>query len=305
MQILVLGSTGNLGQQCLELVEKHNLEISALTGHTNAELLAEQGEKFSCKTVLSSREDILPLIADADVVVNLLSGLSGIAPSLEALRQNKILLTANKESIIAEGLNGLIPIDSEHNAIYEILQHSDKSPSKLILPCSGGPLLKTPLADATLEKILAHPRWKMGPKVTVESALLINKGFEILEAHYLFGFPLEKIEVRIHPECQIHGMVEFTDGSNLAYIAEPDMREHIENALLRALGQELPPRNIAPAEFTPHDFPIHLPGIDLVLGAFKNGKIRDFLTLEESLMPEFLSEKLSLSGFLGRLTNLS
>ena len=154
MKILILGSTGNLGKQCLELVEKHNLQLSAITGHTNAQPLAEQGEKFSCKTVLSSREDILPLIASSDIVVNLLSGLAGIAPSLEALRQNKILLTANKESIIAEGLTNLIPIDSEHNAIYEILQSTDKTPSKLILPCSGGPLLNTPLADATLAKIL-------------------------------------------------------------------------------------------------------------------------------------------------------
>lgn len=303
-KVIVLGSTGSLGQQTLEVLKKYreHFEVVGLSAGHNTKLLKRQGEKYGTGNLAL---DELPNLQQADIVVNVISGIAGIEATLKVLKLGKILLLGNKESLVAEGKNidcsKIIPLDSEHNAIYEILksitkgEHGAHSPiKKLILPCSGGPFLKrTDLANITPKEATTHPKWKMGPKISLESATLINKGLEILEAHYLFSIPIKNIEVKIHPECVIHGAVEFENGETIAYFAKPDMREHIENALLRGANLPLPKREIRPLkpnEFTLTDPPLHLPGIQTVLNARDH---RKFLEKEETVLKQFLHKKIT------------
>ena len=277
----------------------------------------------------------LASLKETDVIVNVLSGTAGIAPAKAALKANKILLLGNKESIVADGkeimklANGnLIPLDSEHNAIYEILKtHPNKKIKSITLPCSGGPFLgktKKELEKMTAKQALAHPKWSMGPKVTIESATLINKGLEVVEAHVLFNLPFDKIKVVIHPECQIHGMVEFestkkTAGATkastaslvttFAYISPPDMREHIENALLRTINKTPPNREIRPLK--PQEFalksPDHqtFPGIKIVTEAFRRNPSRmgEFLKKEEKIISQFLQNEITFLEIFNKLSS--
>lgn len=301
-KVVILGSTGSLGQQTLEVLKKYreHFEIVGLSAGTSAKLLHEQAKNLKNIAI-----GTLPDLAKADIVVNVISGIAGIEATLEALKLDKILLLGNKESLVAEGKNidcsKIIPLDSEHNAICEILksvtrgEHSAHFPiKKLILPCSGGPFLKrTDLSSITPKEATKHPKWKMGPKISLESATLINKGLEILEAHYLFNIPIKNIEVKIHPECVIHGAVEFENDKTIAYFAKPDMKEHIENAFLRAANLPLPKREIRPLkpnEFTLTDPPSHLPGIQTVLNARDH---RKFLAKEESILQKFLKNEIT------------
>ena len=310
-KIIILGSTGNLGQQMLEVLENYpETKIIALTGHSKSALLQQQGEKYQCQTATKPDVDL----GEADIVINLLAGTIGIEPTKRALTKGKKLLLANKEAIVAAGPQimalaqpgQLIPIDSEHNAIYEILQaHPNETIDHITLPCSGGPFLgRKDLSHITLEEALAHPRWNMGPKVTLESAFLINKGLEIIEAHYLFNLPLEKIKVKIHPECQIHGMVTFRSKTSIAYISPPDMREPLENALLRAIGQTPKSRLqiFNPNTYTLTD-PDHktFPGIKAVLSAFQKGKMAEFLREEEAMIAEIIDSQTPLISMLDLL----
>jgi 1-deoxy-D-xylulose-5-phosphate reductoisomerase len=325
-KLVILGSTGNLGVQTLEVLSRYreSFQVVGLSAHQNADLLAKQKTKIErrqagtpVQTALTSIDGPGALVRlathpDADIVINVLSGLSGIEPSIAALKANKILLTANKESIVTEGekimalakLDQLIPLDSEHNAIYEILKHLSPGtkPVKIILPCSGGPfhqLTEEELASKTIADALKHPRWNMGAKISLESALLINKGLEIIEAHHLFNFPIDKIDVRIHPECQIHGMVETQSGETYAYTSEPDMKEHIENALLRTLtgsprgdfsNRPEKIRPISPNEI-PQIRPNHalLPGIEIVKQHHANKTLKEFLLHEEEIIQKALA----------------
>lgn len=323
-KVIILGATGSLGLQTLEVLEKHkaHFQIVGLTADKNEQLLKNLAKKFKVtKTILTSRDGSKSLEtfiknSTANIVVNVLPGISGIQPSITALRSGKILLLGNKESLVAEGqkimkLGKVIPLDSEHNAIFEILKYlAKKSPnlkiSRLILPCSGGPFLKTSpkkLAKITPAQALNHPRWQMGGKISIESATLINKGLEIIEAHHLFQIPLSKISVKIHPQCQIHGMVELKNGQTFAYISAPDMREHIENALLYAANLPSPKRNIrqlTKIELKKLQAPtpaLHakLPGIKLTLAHFKSHplKMAKFLKKEEKVINQFLQNKIS------------
>lgn len=322
-KIVILGSTGSLGTQTLEVLEKYrkDFKIVGLSANKNAELLKKQTKEFNIKkTALVSKEGskkMLSLIQDADIIVNVLSGIAGITPSIEALKKGKILLLGNKESLVAEGekimrivkkhphsKTALIPLDSEHNAIYEIFQKfPEEKFEKIILPCSGGPFYgksKKKLEKITPTQAFSHPRWKMGTKISLESATLINKGLEIIEAHYLFNIPLSKIEVRIHPKCQIHGAVKFKNRriGIIGYLSKPDMREHIENALLRALDK-IPKRKICEIK-TPILRTLHpvkktpLKGIDLVLAAFKKNPkaMKNFLKTEEKTLKKFTEGKI-------------
>lgn len=295
-KVVILGSTGSLGQQTLKILEKYqeHFKIVGLSAGSNAELLHKQA-----KNIKNTALGTLPDLSEADIVVNVISGIAGIKATLKTLKLGKILLLGNKESLVAEGKNidcsKIIPLDSEHNAIYEILKKCpNKKPKKLILPCSGGPFLnRTNLKTVTPKEATTHPKWKMGPKISLESATLINKGLEILEAHYLFNIPIKNIEVKIHPECVIHGAVEFKNGKTIAYFAKPDMQEHIENALLRAANLPLPPREIRPLkpnEFTLTDPPAHLPGIQTVLNARDH---RKFLQKEEFILQKFLKKEIT------------
>lgn len=297
-KVILLGSTGNLGSQCVEVLKKFEAEfrVVAVSGKTQPDLLRRQGEELGAQPYL----DEIPPLAEADIVINVLSGLAGIPAALAVLAAEKKLILANKESIFVEGQNisveNIIPLDSEHNSIYEILKsRPGKPPRKLLIPCSGGPFWNftaEQLAKVTPQEALAHPRWKMGPKISFESATLINKGLEIVEAHYLFKMPLTQIEAVYHPQCLIHGAVEFED-ETLAYYAEPDMKEHIENALLRAADLPLPQRDIHPltSPLPPAENP-HLPGIRLVLENFQKDP-HDFLEREEKILHRFSTGEIS------------
>lgn len=317
-KVLILGSTGSLGTQCIEILKKYPKEfkITGLCAHKNKELLNQQVKelKISKRNIIlmgDEKAKVLDQIIkrkNIDIVVNVISGAAGINPSKTAVKSGKTLVLGNKESLVAEGeilkkyIKNIIPVDSEHNAIYEILKKFSRSKIvKITLPCSGGPFWKKPkkyLKNILVKEAINHPRWKMGEKISVESATLINKGLEIIEAHHLFGLPLDKINVMIHPECFVHGVVEFEKKGEYAYISPPDMKEHLENALLRAIGKSSPKRRID--KFNPSKYRWEklkknsLPGIETVLKHFKKsqGKMRKFLEREETIINKFLDGKI-------------
>lgn len=317
-KVLILGSTGSLGTQCIGILKKYTKEfrIAGLCAHKNKKLLNQQGKELKIsKSNLILVEDGKAKVLDEiikrkniDIVVNVISGAAGINHSKAAVKAGKMLVLGNKESLVAEGeflkkyIKNIFPVDSEHNAIYEILKRFLRSKVlKITLPCSGGPFLnksKKQLERVTPKEATNHPRWKMGKKVSVESATLINKGLEIVEAHYLFGLPLDKIKVMIHPECLVHGVVEFENKGEYAYISPPDMREHLENALLRAIGKSSPKRRID--KFDPSKYSWKkpgknsLPGIETVLKHFKKSpeRMKEFLEKEEKAINEFLDGKI-------------
>jgi 1-deoxy-D-xylulose-5-phosphate reductoisomerase len=262
--LTILGSTGSIGVQALELVRENpnQFQVTALAaGGNNLELLLAQAVEFKVKKVAvfkgiasaesakfaeygikisSTMEAIIDLASEkVDLVLNGITGSIGLAPSLAALTAGNILALANKESMVAGGelmrpyLNQIIPVDSEHNALYQAIKvGSRKDVNKLILTASGGPFRnRTDLSTVTLAEALDHPTWSMGQYVTINSATLFNKGLEIIEAHYLFDFPYEKIEAVIHPSSMVHSMVEFHDGSTIAHAAPPSMKLPIGYAL--------------------------------------------------------------------------
>ena len=270
-RLAVLGSTGTIGRLTLDVVGRlpERFEVASLAGWRNAELLAEQIGRFSPRRVAvgepsaagelrdrtrgSWNGEILLGIAgitelageDCDVVVNGLVGAAGLAPSLAALRSGATLALANKESLVVagellltaakEGKARIVPIDSEHSGLLQCLEgHRADSLRRVILTASGGPFRDWPLAklaEARVEEALRHPTWRMGPRITIDSATLLNKGFEVIEAHWLFGVPSEKIDVWIHPQSLVHALVEWSDGSLIAQVSAADMRLPIQYAL--------------------------------------------------------------------------
>lgn len=315
--VVILGSTGSLGKQTIEVLERYKdaFRVIGICANTSKELLEKQSKALSIppeKALLSSKAPdaatTLAALPEADIVVNVLSGIAGIDPTKTVLKAGKTLLLGNKESLVAEGKEvmelarpgQIIPLDSEHNAIFEILKaHPEKTVKKITIPCSGGPFFgksKEDLSTLTVADALKHPKWDMGAKISLESALLINKGLEIIEAHYLFNLPLEKIDTKIHPECQIHGIVEFDEmPTPIAYISAPDMREHIENAFLHIMDKPIDTGRIQdlPGTHKLHA-PDHetFPGIRVVLGAFKKNplKMKKFLEREEAIFGEALQK---------------
>jgi 1-deoxy-D-xylulose-5-phosphate reductoisomerase len=262
-ELIILGSTGSIGVQALEIVEANPtlfsvVAISAAGSHP--QLVIDQAKKFNVKVVgvLKNVELIraaLPGVQvidgqhasteiaaiTCDVVLNAITGSIGLAPTLAALDAGNRVALANKESLVAGGdlvisrakENQLLPVDSEHSAIWQALTGENKSEiSRLILTASGGPFRdRTDLSNVTLAEALAHPTWAMGPVVTINSASLMNKGLEIIEAHYLFGIPYSQIDAVIHPQSVIHSMVEFVDGSTIAQGSPPNMKGPISLAL--------------------------------------------------------------------------
>jgi 1-deoxy-D-xylulose-5-phosphate reductoisomerase len=268
--IAILGSTGSIGQSSLEVIRRLSDRFRAayLTAHKNIDLLKQQVEQYrphgvvvidersastlrtmldSSVEVLTGEEGLLEVVRrdDVDIVISSLVGFAGLKPTIEALKHRKTVALANKETLVVAGMlitslvkeHGarLIPIDSEHSAILQCLSGEDpRQISRLILTASGGPFLHTPthaFSDVTVEQALNHPNWKMGKKITIDSATLMNKGLEVIEAHWLFGLPPENIEVVIHPQSIIHSMVEFVDGSIKAQLGVPDMKIPIQYAL--------------------------------------------------------------------------
>jgi len=262
-ELVILGSTGSIGVQALEIVDANPslFTVLAITAAgTNPELVIAQAKKYKVKVVgITKNADVIRAalpgvqVIDGpgasteiaamrcDVVLNAITGSIGLAPTLAALDAGNRVALANKESLVAGGdlvisrakEDQLLPVDSEHSAIWQALIGEKKSEiSKLILTASGGPFRdRDDLSKVTLAEALAHPTWAMGPVVTINSASLMNKGLEIIEAHYLFGIPYSQIEAVIHPQSVVHSMVEYVDGSTIAQGSPPNMKGPISLAL--------------------------------------------------------------------------
>lgn len=257
--IAVLGSTGSIGKTTLEVIEgfRQRFRVVALTAHRNGEELRAQAVRHGAELIVLSdgdaratatpagtrlargMEGVLEAAThpDVEIVVNALVGAAGLEPTLAALKAGKRVALANKESLVVagplvvkaleEGGGELVPVDSEHSAVFQCLRGSEPgSLSRIILTASGGPFRdRDPLdlRDVTPAEALRHPTWSMGSKITVDSATLVNKALEVIEAHFLFGLPYERVDVLIHPQSVVHSLVEFRDGSVLAQLGQPDM----------------------------------------------------------------------------------
>lgn len=273
-RVAILGSTGSIGRNALEIVSSHRdrFRITVLTAGSNIALLDKQMEFFSpsvvavadketerelkrrigkkrasASKILSGQDGIAYAAAyeDSDIVLSAIVGAAGLIPTLAAVRSGKIVGLANKEALVMAGKvlmhdskrfrSKIIPVDSEHSAIFQCIEgHRKNAVRTIILTASGGPFaekLPVDMAAITPEEALAHPRWKMGKKITIDSATLMNKGFEVIEAHHLFGIPHENIDVVIHPQSIVHSIVEFRDGSCIAQLSVPDMKGPIAYAL--------------------------------------------------------------------------
>ena len=302
-KVAVLGSTGSIGQQALDVIHTFNdrIQVVALAGGKNLELLKKQITEFQPKMFYSSikpdfayegeflsMEDIVSH-PEVGLVVIATSGKAGLGPALAALRAGKAVALANKEVLVMAGgiiteeakhhQAQILPIDSEHSAIWQCLQGEENKLWRLFLTASGGPfyrLSQSQLGKVTVEQALRHPTWKMGKKVTIDSATLMNKGLEAIEAHWLFSIPFENIEILIHPQSIVHSIVEFTDGSMKAQLSSPDMRLPIQYALFypeRLPNPELPRLDwskIQSLKFEPVD-QTRFPCLKLALNAGKLG----------------------------------
>jgi len=259
LKVGILGSTGSVGSQALDVIRKYKdqIKVQLLGASKLSENLINQIKEFKPSYVYVENteekniddtkvfvgEDGLKqaVSLDLDLFINAIAGIKGILPTYLLLKYNKTLATANKEAIICLGellkdkYKKILPIDSEHSAIFQILKDSNqKEVRRIILTASGGPFANLPAEDfenITVKQALIHPRWSMGKKITIDSATLMNKGLEVIEAHYLFSMPYEKIDVLIHPESIIHGMVEFVDGTVISNMSNPDMKIPISYAL--------------------------------------------------------------------------
>ena len=269
-RIAILGSTGSIGRQALDVIRQHRdlFEVELLTANNSTDLLIQQAIEFDANAVVICNEDRYGEVADAlqphyikvfagmqsvcdlvtgdniDIVLTSMVGFSGLASTVAAVKAGKTIALANKETLVAAGSivmnlaaqhrSRILPVDSEHSAIFQCLMGSAGADiEKIHLTASGGPFrtwTRQQIAQATRAQALNHPNWSMGSKITIDSATMMNKGLEIIEARWLFGTPGEKINVVIHPESIIHSMVEYADGSVIAQMGHPDMREAIQFA---------------------------------------------------------------------------
>jgi len=291
--VAILGSTGSIGRNSLEVIKNlpEQFRVTYLTANKNIDLLQKQIAQVHPRGVVvldpcnasvlrkvldettevhSGEEGLLEVVrrADVDIVISSLVGFAGLAPTIEAVKHRKTVALANKETLVVAGQLitslvkeyrvRLVPIDSEHSAVMQCLVGEDPSHvAKLILTASGGPFLNRPVEDfdaITVEEALNHPNWSMGKKITIDSATLMNKGLEVIEAHWLFDLPPERIEVVIHPQSIIHSMVEFIDGSLKAQMGLPDMKIPIQYALTYPARSPMNGRRIDFAELSSMTF---------------------------------------------------
>jgi len=312
--IALLGSTGSIGRQAVEVAGAlPDIRITALAANSNGELLAEQARALGAKRaalsdreaaarfapafkeigvkLLAGPEGVVELVEEGehDLVLNSIVGSAGLEPTLAALKKGTTLALANKESLVAGGTlvmetaraSGaqVIPVDSEHSAIFQCMLGEEPSGvNRIILTASGGPFRERPLASldaVTVQEALAHPTWNMGPKVTIDSATLMNKGLEVLEAHHLFSMPLERIDVVIHPQSVIHSMVEMVDGSVLAHLGVPDMRIPVQYSLTYPERAPSPAGSLSLVEYGKLTFedvdPVRFPALRLAYDAGARG----------------------------------
>ena len=280
--ISILGSTGSIGRQTLDIIDNLNLPVAALTAGSNAMRMAEQCRKYQPKLAVMSTEtaaeELKAMIGDlptqimwgeegliaaatipeADCVITAVVGMVGLKPTLAAIRAHKRIGLANKETLVCAGqlvmaeakkYNAeIIPVDSEHSAIFQCLMGcgNKKEVKRILLTCSGGPFYgktKEELGVVTKADALKHPNWKMGAKITIDCATLMNKGLEVIEAMRLYDLPLEQVDVLIHRQSIVHSMVEFTDGAVMAQLGAPDMRLPIQ------LAMTYPERSATPVDF--------------------------------------------------------
>ena len=269
-RIAILGSTGSIGRQAQDVIRQHRdlFEVELLTANNSTDLLIRQAIEFDANSVVICNEDKYKEVSEAlqphyikvfagmksvcdlvtgdniDIVLTSMVGFSGLASTVAAVKAGKTIALANKETLVAAGAivmdlakqhrSRILPVDSEHSAIFQCLMGSAGADiEKIHLTASGGPFrtwTREQIAKATREQALNHPNWSMGSKITIDSATMMNKGLEIIEARWLFGTPGEKIDVVVHPESIIHSMVEYADGSVIAQMGHPDMREAIQFA---------------------------------------------------------------------------
>jgi 1-deoxy-D-xylulose-5-phosphate reductoisomerase len=315
-KIAILGSTGSIGRSSLQVIEQFSdrFQVVALAAGKNIDLLAEQIHRFRPKVaavldrqlakdlirklqtttrveVLAGPEGYEQVAScdDADMVLSAMVGAAGLRPTLSAIRAKKEVALANKETLVMAGalvmeevrLNQvtLLPVDSEHNAIFQALQgHRREDLKRILLTASGGPFLNMPtkeLESVTPAQALDHPNWSMGPKITIDSATLMNKGLEVIEAKWLFDVPVDKIDVHIHPQSIVHSMVEYVDGSVIAQMGIPDMRIPIAYAMAypERVELDLQPLNLFALQTLTFQEPDigRFPCLDLAFAACKAG----------------------------------
>lgn len=348
-RIAILGSTGSIGTQTLDIISCYSdlFEAEVLTANNNAELLIMQARKFNPNTVVIANEDKyfqvkdalsdLPIkvfagnksIADVvesedvDIVVGAMVGFSGLIPVMHALEYGKKVALANKETLVVAGslikkiaeekAITIIPVDSEHSAIFQCLAGEYKNEiEKLILTASGGPFrtkTKEQIEKVTVKEALNHPNWTMGAKVTIDSATMMNKGLELIEAHWLFDVPTNKIEVLVHPQSIIHSMVQFTDGSVKAQLGIPDMHLPIQYALtyperLKIESEKLNFVKIGQLDFESPDTE-RFPCLALAYDAIKKGGNMPCVmnAANEIAVQYFLNEKITFYGISNIIEN--
>ncbi len=336
--LAILGATGSIGRQALDIARRvpDRFKVTLLTAHSRAEALFELVREFRpAAAALTVEPDELPedvrfcqwyfgedavrqavLAAKADDVLSAVVGIAGLPAAMAALEVSERLLLANKESLVTGGalvmgraaaLNKpIVPVDSEHSAIFQCLQAQGGNPvSRLILTASGGPFRtweKGDIERAARAQALGHPTWKMGAKITVDCAGMMNKGFEVIEAHHLFNMPLEKIDVIVHPQSVIHSMVEFEDGAVLAQLGAPDMRVPIGYAMgypsrIPFGGERLDFARIASLTFEAPDME-RFPCLRLAIDAQKAGGVMPVALngANEEAVAAFLDERIPFGG---------
>jgi 1-deoxy-D-xylulose-5-phosphate reductoisomerase len=315
-RVALLGATGSIGRQTIAVVERRpELELVALTsGSSDLSGLATEHRVEHVQV----GGDPIPLLeaAEPDVVLNAVVGFAGVGATLWALERGVTLALANKESLVAAGELAraaqerggglLLPVDSEHSALFQCLEgRAADTVHSLVLTASGGPFRgrsRADLADATVDEALAHPTWSMGPKITVDSATLANKGLELIEAHFLFGLPYEAIEVVVHPTSVVHALVRFRDGGALAHLGHPDMTVPISFALSypERAATEVPQLDLASGLTLEFEAPDHeaFPLLELARGAGEAGGTYPaaFNAANEVAVAAFLDGKLPFLG---------
>jgi 1-deoxy-D-xylulose-5-phosphate reductoisomerase len=339
-RITILGSTGSIGTNTIDLIERDpaSYRVEALTAYRSVELLAEQARKFDARFVAVADPDkyadlksamsgtdaeiaagpdaiVEAAARDADWVMAGIVGAAGLEPTLEAARQGAVVAFANKECLVCAGdlmleeiaQSGatLLPVDSEHNAIFQVFEFDRRATvEKIILTASGGPFrdrTRDEIKNVTPAEAVAHPNWDMGAKISVDSATMMNKGLELIEAYYLFGLPENRIDILVHPQSIIHSMVAYVDGSVLAQLGTPDMRTPISYTLAWPQRMEAPSArldlgDIATLTFEAPDSE-RFPALRLARGALKTGGSAPTIlnASNEEAVAGFLAEKV---GFL-------
>lgn len=337
-RVTLLGATGSIGQSTLDLIERNEgaFEVEALTANTSVETLARAARKVRAKLAVVAAADSYQALKEAlagsgieaaagpeavvqaaerpaEVVVAAIVGAAGLAPTLAAVRRGATVVLANKESLVCagplmiaaveEGGAQLLPADSEHNAIFQVFEQEQRHAiERIILTASGGPFRS--FSSAAMEQVtpaqaIAHPNWEMGAKISVDSATMMNKGLELIEAHYLFDLPEEKIEILVHPQSVIHSMVGYSDGSVLAQLGVPDMRTPLAYCLswprrMAAPVQRLDLASLGKLTFEPPDEK-RFPALRLARAALRAGGSSPTLlnAANEVAVEAFLSGRIS------------